>query len=42
MDDELCVDMARMTYEYLRAKGIGDKSVGRGLHRATRMLRDRR
>jgi hypothetical protein len=41
VDDELCVDMARMTYEYLRDEGLGDESVGRGLHRATRMLRDR-
>ncbi|KAK4233950.1 CHAT domain-containing protein [Achaetomium macrosporum] len=40
VDDGLCVDMARMTYEYLRDKGMADESVSRGLHRATRTLRD--
>jgi CHAT domain-containing protein len=41
VDDELCVDMARVTYEYLRDQGMGDESVGRALHRTSRMLRDR-
>lgn len=40
VDDELCVHMARLTYEFLRESGISDKSVGGGLHRATRQLRD--
>ncbi|KAL8364557.1 hypothetical protein RB595_003713 [Gaeumannomyces hyphopodioides] len=40
VDDGLCVDMARMVYEYLRDKGMGDEAVSQGLHRAMRMLRD--
>ncbi|KAL8299200.1 hypothetical protein RB593_009192 [Gaeumannomyces tritici] len=40
VDDGLCVDMARMVYEYLRDEGMGDETVSRGLHRAMRMLRD--
>ncbi|KAJ3454621.1 hypothetical protein MRS44_013221 [Fusarium solani] len=40
VDDGLCVDMARMTYEVLRDEGIQDKSVSRGLHRAMRTIRD--
>ncbi len=40
VDDGLCVDMARMTYEYLRDKGMTDESVSQGLHWATRTLRD--
>ncbi|EWZ28970.1 CHAT domain-containing protein [Fusarium oxysporum Fo47] len=40
VDDGLCVDMARMTYEFLRDKGMSDEYVSRGLHRATRMARD--
>ncbi|KAH8661835.1 CHAT domain-containing protein [Ilyonectria robusta] len=40
VDDGLCVDMARMTYEFLRDEGMGDESISRGLHRATRTLRD--
>ncbi|KAB5536166.1 CHAT domain-containing protein [Coniochaeta sp. 2T2.1] len=41
VDDGLCVDMAKMTYEFLRDEGMGNQSVSRGLHRATRTLRDR-
>ncbi|KXJ84807.1 CHAT domain-domain-containing protein [Microdochium bolleyi] len=40
VDDGLCVDMARMTYEFLRDEGIRDETVSRGLHRAMRTLRD--
>ncbi|KAL4744388.1 hypothetical protein BDW72DRAFT_212734 [Aspergillus terricola var. indicus] len=41
VDDELSVDMARMTYELLRDTGGTDESVSQGLHHATRQLRDR-
>ncbi|KAL8366742.1 hypothetical protein RB595_010551 [Gaeumannomyces hyphopodioides] len=40
VDDRLCVGMARIMYGFLRDEGMEDKSVRRGLHRATRMLRD--
>ncbi|KAH6984213.1 CHAT domain-containing protein [Ilyonectria sp. MPI-CAGE-AT-0026] len=40
VDDGLCVDMARMTYEFLRGKGIRDDCVSRGLHQAMRTIRD--
>ncbi|KAK4076847.1 hypothetical protein Purlil1_12555 [Purpureocillium lilacinum] len=40
VDDELCVDMAKMTYEFLRDEGMEDEMVSRGLHRAMRTLRD--
>ncbi|KAH6869055.1 CHAT domain-containing protein [Thelonectria olida] len=39
--DELCVDMARITYEELRDKALTDESVSWGLHKAARELRDR-
>lgn len=32
VNDELCVDMARMTYEKLMDKGMNDESVCLGLH----------
>jgi hypothetical protein len=38
--DELCVDMARITYEGMRDGAMTDESVCRGLHHASRMLRD--
>ncbi|RYP41527.1 hypothetical protein DL767_000954 [Monosporascus sp. MG133] len=38
--DELCVDMARITYEGMRDGGMTDESVCRGLHQASRTLRD--
>ncbi|KAH7124506.1 TPR domain-containing protein [Dactylonectria macrodidyma] len=41
IDDRLCVDMARMIYEFLRDEGIRDETVSRGLHRAMRTFRDR-
>ncbi|KAH8721649.1 CHAT domain-containing protein [Ilyonectria robusta] len=40
VNDELCVDMGKLTYEGLRDGGMTDKSVCQGLHRATRRLRD--
>ncbi|KFG86911.1 hypothetical protein MANI_024556 [Metarhizium anisopliae] len=40
VDDEMCVDMASMTYEFMFHEGISDTSVSRGLHHATRALRD--
>jgi CHAT domain-containing protein len=40
VDDRLSVDMARMTYEFLRQGGVKDESVSGGLHHATRLLRD--
>jgi tetratricopeptide (TPR) repeat protein len=41
VNDELCVDMARITYEGIRDGGMTDESVRQGLHKATRELRDR-
>ncbi|KAH8648230.1 CHAT domain-containing protein [Ilyonectria robusta] len=40
VDDELCVRMARLMYEFLRDRGISNESVSGGLHHATRLLRD--
>jgi tetratricopeptide (TPR) repeat protein len=37
--DELCVDMARMTYEGMRDGNMTDNSICLGLHNATRELR---
>jgi hypothetical protein len=39
--DEICVEMARITYEGIRDKGMTDESVCWGLHKAARELRDR-
>jgi tetratricopeptide (TPR) repeat protein len=41
VNDELCVDMARITYEGMRDGAMTDESVCWGLHNATRQLRDR-
>lgn len=41
VNDELCVDMARITYEGMRDGSMTDESVCQGLHNATRQLRDR-
>ncbi|RSL51964.1 hypothetical protein CEP53_008238 [Fusarium sp. AF-6] len=41
VQDELCVDMVRMTDEGMRERGMKDESVSWGLHKATRELRDR-
>ncbi|KAK4076851.1 hypothetical protein Purlil1_12559 [Purpureocillium lilacinum] len=40
VDDELCVAMAKMIYEYLRDEGMEDEMVSRALHGAMRTLRD--
>ncbi|KAJ4112150.1 hypothetical protein NW768_011729 [Fusarium equiseti] len=40
VQDEHCVDVARITYETIREGGMTDESVCRGLHRATRVMRD--
>jgi tetratricopeptide (TPR) repeat protein len=40
VDDRLSVDMARVTYEFLRSEGVRDESVSGGLHYATMLLRD--
>jgi len=39
--DEICVDITKITYEGIRDGGMTDESVCRGLHNATRQLRDR-
>ncbi|KAJ4178413.1 hypothetical protein NW767_014870 [Fusarium falciforme] len=39
VDDELCVTVARKTYEYLREHGISDQSIRAALHHALRALR---
>jgi CHAT domain-containing protein len=41
VNDELCVEMARITYKEMNDGGMTDDSVCRGLHNATRELRDR-
>ena len=41
VNDELCVDMARITYEGIQRGDSADESVCRGLHKATKELRDR-
>ena len=41
VNDELCVDMARITYKGMRDGGMTDESVCRGLHNASKELRDR-
>jgi hypothetical protein len=39
--DEICLEMARITYEAIRDRGMTDESVCWGLHKAARELRDR-
>lgn len=39
--DELCVDVARITYQVMVEGGMSDDSVGRGIHKATKELRDK-
>ncbi|PHH58885.1 hypothetical protein CDD81_4182 [Ophiocordyceps australis] len=41
VSDKLCVDVSRRLYETMRDQGMTDDAVCRGLHRATRELRDR-
>ncbi|RBR20339.1 uncharacterized protein FIESC28_05303 [Fusarium coffeatum] len=40
VQDEHCVDVARITYETIIEGDMSDDSVCRGLHRATRAMRD--
>ncbi|EQB54521.1 hypothetical protein CGLO_05626 [Colletotrichum gloeosporioides Cg-14] len=41
VDDAVCVDVARATYEAIQEHGFRDTSVSLGLHRGLRSLRDR-
>ncbi|KAF7506157.1 hypothetical protein GJ744_012221 [Endocarpon pusillum] len=41
VEDEMCVEIARITYESIRDLGMTDESVCWGLHKAVRKLRDR-
>ena len=41
VNDETCVDIARMTYEGMRDKGMTDEAVCWGLHTAIREIRNR-
>ena len=41
VDDESCVAVARITHEEIMNRDMTDESICRGLHRATRELRDR-
>ncbi|KAM0345625.1 hypothetical protein ACHAPU_006278 [Fusarium lateritium] len=40
VDDQMCVNMARMIYEGLLEGGMRDEAVGPSLHKATREIRD--
>lgn len=40
VNDELCVEAARLTYSWMQKEGMSHKSVKVGLHRACRQLRD--
>jgi tetratricopeptide (TPR) repeat protein len=40
VNDELCVEMAKLTYEGMRYGGMTDDSVCAGLHHASRKLRE--
>ena len=41
VNDDFCVDVARLTYEGMRDGGLTDESVAQGLYNAIRTLRDR-
>jgi hypothetical protein len=41
VEDEVCLDVARVTYRCMLAGGMTDESVCLGLHEATKTLRDR-
>ncbi|KAL4992900.1 CHAT domain-containing protein [Aspergillus recurvatus] len=41
VNDDICVDMAKITYKTMAGANMTDESVCRGLHLATRELRDR-
>ncbi|CAH0044574.1 unnamed protein product [Clonostachys solani] len=40
VNDELCVNIAKITYEAMKDGGLSDKSVAQGLHNAVRSVRD--
>ncbi|KAF5021905.1 hypothetical protein F66182_6053 [Fusarium sp. NRRL 66182] len=40
VNDKTCVDIARITYQVIREKGLTGDSVSEGLHHAVRKLRD--
>ncbi|KAI3011192.1 hypothetical protein CBS147346_1393 [Aspergillus niger] len=40
VSDQHCVEVARGVYETLKEEGLTDEAVARGLHRATRRVRD--
>lgn len=40
VEDQTCVGMARLTYEYIQENGWSDDSISAGLHHATITLRD--
>ncbi|KAK2609183.1 hypothetical protein QQS21_002265 [Conoideocrella luteorostrata] len=41
VNDSICVDMAKITYEVMMVGGMSDKSLCLGLHEASRELRNR-
>lgn len=40
VDDGICVQVANMTYEWIKDHSLSNESVSEGLHHAIRMLRD--
>lgn len=40
VSDQHCVDVARIVYQTLKEKGLTDKAVATGLHKATRYVHD--
>ncbi|CAH0051683.1 unnamed protein product [Clonostachys solani] len=40
VQDETCMEIARLTYEVIRDENMTDQSVSRGLHKATKRVRD--
>ncbi|CAH0025840.1 unnamed protein product [Clonostachys rhizophaga] len=40
VDDGICVQVANMTYKWIKDSSLSNESVGEGLHHAIRMLRD--
>ncbi|KAK7218947.1 hypothetical protein V2G26_006950 [Clonostachys chloroleuca] len=40
VQDETCMDIARLTYQVIRDGSMTDKSISRGLHKATKRVRD--
>ncbi|CAH0033322.1 unnamed protein product [Clonostachys rhizophaga] len=40
VQDMICVDLARLTYQVIRDESMTDKSINRGLNKATKRVRD--